>query len=105
MKRVAGCLLALSLLSGPAFADEDGDDLERNDDDIEQVIPPAKVEGQVDQSGAEPLDISQIKVTTETPADQFINATTPLYVVLFLGTIGLVVVTLVTQGRGNSGSD
>ncbi|MEK9907522.1 MAG: hypothetical protein VW500_00335 [Aquiluna sp.] len=104
MKKLASCLLALALLgAAPAFADDD--ELERDDDEIEQVIPPAKVEGQVDQSGAEPLDISRIEVTTETPADQFLNATTPLYVALFLGTIGLVVVTLVTQGRGNSSSD
>ena len=47
----------------------------------------------------EPLDLAEIQITTKTPADEFITATTPLLVALMLGSVGLVVFTLVSQSK------
>ena len=93
-------LLGSLMLAGPALADED--DLSRDGNEIEQVIPPVVVNGQVDPNAAEPLDLDRIEITTLTPADRFMNATTPLVVALMFGSVGLVVYTLATQGRGDS---
>jgi hypothetical protein len=74
----------------PAAADEHEDELFREGDEIEQVIPPVIVNGQ------------EIEITTLTPADRFMNATTPLVVALMFGSVGLVVYTLASQGKGDS---
>ena len=103
MRRIAGVvLMGAMLLAGPALADNDEDDLFRESDEIEQVIPPVVVNGQVDPNAAEPLDLDRIEITTLTPADRFMNATTPLVVALMFGSVGLVVYTLATQGKGDS---
>jgi hypothetical protein len=93
-----GALLFVS----PAAADEHEDELFREGDEIEQVIPPVIVSGQVDPNAAEPLNLQEIEITTLTPADRFMNATTPLVVALMFGSVGLVVYTLATQGKGDS---
>ena len=102
MRRIAGvALMGALFLAPPAMADEE-DDLFREGDEIEQVIPPVIVNGQVDPNAAEPLNLEEIEITTLTPADRFMNATTPLVVALMFGSVGLVVYTLATQGRGDS---
>lgn len=87
--------LALSLLViSPQAAMAQGD-LERNlEDDVEQVIPPAVVD-HTQQQSSEPIDFDSIVITNQTPADQFVSATTPLVVALMLGSVGLVVYTLI----------
>ena len=103
MRRIAGVvLMGAMLLAGPALADNDEDDLFREGDGIEQGIPPVVVNGQVDPNAAEPLDLDRIEITTLTPADRFMNATTPLVVALMFGSVGLVVYTLATQGKRDS---
>lgn len=102
MRKLAAITLGFSCLLGPAHAN----DLENQTDDTEQVIPPAVVEDQIDPHGTAPLVISDIEITTQTPADEFITATTPLLVALMLGSVGLVVFTLASQsGRENSRLD
>ncbi|MFZ9744489.1 MAG: hypothetical protein ACO3BY_03060 [Aquiluna sp.] len=96
MRKLAALTLLFSAFVSPAFAN----DLENNGEETEQVIPPAIVDGQVNQT--EPLDLSEIEITTKTPADEFISATTPLLVALMLGSVGLVVFTLVSQSRKES---
>jgi hypothetical protein len=76
--------------------------MDRKSDETEQVIPPTMVDGQIDPIGAEPLNLSEIEVTTKTPADEFISATTPLLVALMLGSVGLVVFTLQSQSKRES---
>jgi hypothetical protein len=106
LRRIAGVvLMGAMLLAGPAFAEDDRDDFYREGDEIEQVIPPVVVNGQVDPNAAEPLNLDEIQITTITPADRFMNATTPLVVALMFGSVGLVVYTLATQGRGDSQPD
>ena len=103
MKKLAGAaLLGAMLLASPAVADDGEDELYRDDDQIEQVIPPVVVNGQVDPNAAEPLNLEEIQITTQTPADQFMTATTPLVVALMFGSVGLVVYTLSRQGRTDS---
>ena len=103
LRRIVGVvLMGAMLLAGPALADDHEDDLFREGDEIEQVIPPVVVNGQVDPNAAEPLNLDEIQITTMTPADRFMNATTPLVVALMFGSVGLVVYTLATQGRGDS---
>lgn len=95
MRKLALFTLAFSAFIGPAAAD----DSDNRSDETEQVIPPAIVDGQVDPMATEPLDLSEIQITTKTPADEFISATTPLLVALMLGSVGLVVFTLVSQSK------
>ncbi|MFM1784803.1 MAG: hypothetical protein RLZZ579_1080 [Actinomycetota bacterium] len=96
MRKLAALTLLFSAFVSPANAN----DLENNGEETEQVIPPAIVYGQVNPT--EPLDLSEIEITTKTPADEFISATTPLLVALMLGSVGLVVFTLVSQSRKES---
>lgn len=98
MRKLALFTLAFSALLAPAAADE----LDNRSNETEQVIPPAIVDGQVDPIATKPIDLSEIEVTTKTPADEFITATTPLLVALMLGSVGLVVFTLVSQTRKES---
>lgn len=94
---IAAILFAL-WLPNSAFADEGSESDEHN----EQVIPPAMAEDD-ENSGIltpAPIDVSEIKVTTMTPADEFTNAITPLVVALGAGSIALVVYTLVSQSKG-----
>ncbi|MFY8027469.1 MAG: hypothetical protein ACOVMF_06035 [Aquiluna sp.] len=95
MRKLALFTLAFSAFISPSYADE----LDNRSDETEQVIPPAIVDGQVDPTATEPLNLSEIEVTTKTPADEFISATTPLLVALMLGSVGLVIFTLVSQSK------
>jgi len=95
VRKLALFTLAFSAFISPSYADE----LDNRSDETEQVIPPAIVDGQVDPTATEPLNLSEIEVATKTPADEFISATTPLLVALMLGSVGLVIFTLVSQSK------
>lgn len=97
MRKLAVLALAFFVFSSPAVADE----LENSSDDTEQVIPPTIVDNQT-QSVTEPLDLDEIEITTKTPADEFITATTPLLLALILGSVGLVAFTLISQSKRQS---
>jgi hypothetical protein len=96
-------MVAVSLLAMPFAAfgfTAEGHDLELdNDSHLQQVIPPAMVDKQVGSFDSQPVDFSQIEITTLTPADKYVSATTPLMVGLVLGTVSLVVYTLVSQSN------
>lgn len=85
MRKLALVALAFAFLSSPALANE----LDNSSDDTEQVIPPAVIDDQV-PTATNPLNLDEIQITTKTPADEFITATTPLLVALMLGSVGLV---------------
>ena len=51
---------------------------------------------------SDPIDVSKIVITEQTPADQFVMATTPLVLALAAGSIGLVIYTI---ARGSKGED
>jgi hypothetical protein len=96
-------VVALSLLAMPfavaGFAAE-GDDLKLEEDShVEHVVPPAMVDTQVGTFDSKPVDFSQVEITTLTPADKYVSATTPLVVGLMLGTVSLVAYTLVSQSN------
>tara|TARA_B110000305_G_scaffold64087_1_gene71351 strand:- start:35 stop:409 length:375 start_codon:yes stop_codon:yes gene_type:complete len=96
-------VVAVSLLAMPFAAvgfSAEGDDLKLEmDSHVQHVVPPAMVDTQVGTFDSEPLDFSQIEITTLTPADKYVSATTPLMVGLVLGTVSLVVYTLVSQSN------
>ena len=74
-----------------AFANE----IELEEDShLQQVIPPTMLQEGSFEVVSEPLNLDAIVVTERTPADQFVNATTPLVVALMLGSVGLVIYTL-----------
>lgn len=101
MRKLALLTLAFAFVSGPAIANE----LDNSSEETEQVIPPTVVDGQV-PTATQPLNLTEIEITTRTPADEFITATTPLLVALMLGSVGLVVYTLISQsGRESSRLD
>jgi hypothetical protein len=98
LRKLAAVTLAFGCLLTPAYAN----DREKNSEETEHVIPPAIVEDQIDPHATQPLEIDEIEITTKTPADEFITATTPLLVALMLGSVGLVVFTLASQSRRES---
>jgi hypothetical protein len=91
-KLVASLLLAVPLLFPLAsFADEEM-----------EIVPPAKTDSEF-QDRREPIDLEEIEITTLTPADRFVNATTPLVVALGLGSFALVAYTLVQGSKERDG--
>lgn len=91
-KLIAALLLLLVFLfPQSALAQEEFES--GGDGDVEQVIPPATVE-EKGHNYSEPINFDDIVITNQTPADQFVAATTPLVVALMLGSVGLVVYTL-----------
>ncbi len=99
-------VVALSLLAMPfavaGFAAE-GDDLKLEEDShVQHVVPPTMVDTQVGTFDSKPVDFSQVEITTLTPADKYVSATTPLVVGLMLGTVSLVAYTLVSQSNAST---
>ena len=96
-------VVAVSLLAMPFGAlgfSSENEELELDKDShVQQVIPPAMVDTQVDGLESQPVDFSQVEITTKTPADKYVSATTPLMVGLMLGTVSLVVYTLTSQSN------
>ena len=58
-------------------------------DEVE-IVPPAKMDTGVGTELREPIDFSRVEITTLTPADKFVNATTPLVMALAMGSVALV---------------
>jgi hypothetical protein len=93
VKLVAALLLATPLIFPIAsFADEEM-----------EIVPPAKMETGVQTQEREPIDFSKIEITTLTPADKFVNATTPLVIALAMGSVALVAYTLQQGARERDG--
>jgi hypothetical protein len=67
-----------------------------------EIVPPAKTDNEF-QDRREPIDLEEIEITTLTPADKFVNATTPLVVALGLGSFALVTYTLVQGSKERDG--
>lgn len=95
LRLFASLFLFLTLPMGAALAD-DADDT---------MVPPAIVEE--DEDRPEPIDLSEVEITTLTPADKFAQATTPLVVAMGIGAITLIVVTLTgsKEKTSKSGED
>ena len=90
MRKFAAVMLLLPLFLSPgaALADDDGDD------DSEKVIGPSMVDESEEPAMGEPIDVSKIVITTQTAADRFVAATTPLVLALGVGSMGLVIYTM-----------
>lgn len=86
---IAGLILSFGI-SAPLAASS-----EQN----EQVIPPTIYEIQGNSVVSDPILMEDVVITHLTPADEFANAITPLVLTLGLGSIGLVVYTLVNKGK------
>lgn len=94
MRRFVASLLLLPALSLPLTALADEDD--------ERVIGPSSLEEKANNNLSEPIKIEDIVITTQTDADKFVNATTPLALALGIGSLSLVIYTL---ARSSNGSD
>lgn len=68
-----------------------------------EIIPPTKVDRVLDPNAKQPIDFSRVEITTLTPADKFVNATTPLVISLGLGSLALVAYTLVQGSKERDG--
>ncbi len=103
MRKVVAVFLALPILMFPlaAFADDESDG-PGEPESQEQVIGPQVHDPDDLAPKSDPIDVSKIVITTQTPADQFVLATTPLVLALGAGSIGLVIYTFV---RGSKGED
>lgn len=93
MRKVIAVFLALPLLLFPAAALADDDGYEE-DETEEHVIGPQVIDESETVSLVEPIDINSVVITRQTPADQFVMATTPLVLALAAGSIGLVIYTV-----------
>ncbi len=100
MRKAVSVFLALPMFLFPlaAFADENGDEPESQ----EQVIGPQVHNPDVTVQKSEPIKVSEIVITRQTPADSFVLATTPLVLALGAGSIGLVIYTF---ARGSKRED
>ena len=76
------------LLPAAALANEEVD-----------FIAPTKVERTQLNTSDTPIDFGKVEISTLTPADRFVNATTPLVVSLGLGSLALVAYTLIQGAR------
>lgn len=92
MRRFAASLLLLPALALPLAA--------LADDDDERVIGPSSVEDQANNNLSEPINVEDIVISTQTDADRFVNATTPLALALGVGSLSLVIYTLARSSNG-----
>ena len=102
MRKVVAVFLALPILMFPvaAFADESDESEERETQ--EQVIGPQVHSPADTEPMSEPIKVSEIVITRQTPADQFVMATTPLVLARAAGSVGLVIYTI---ARGSKAED
>ena len=102
MRKVVAVFLALPIFLFPlaALADESDEPNERESQ--EQVIGPHRHQPNDSVQKSDPIDVSKIVITEQTPADQFVMATTPLVLALAAGSIGLVIYTI---ARGSKVED
>jgi hypothetical protein len=103
MRKVVAVFLALPILMVPlaALADEEPNE-SVEEEAQEQVIGPQVLSPNGYEPKSEPINVSEIVITNQTPADQFVLATTPLVLALGAGSIGLVIYTF---ARGAKGED
>jgi hypothetical protein len=103
MRKVAAVFLALPLMMFPlaALADDESNESEQEESQ-EQVIGPQVLSPNGYEPKSEPINVSEIVITRQTPADQFVMSTTPLVLALGAGSIGLVIYTI---ARGSKGED
>ena len=92
MRRFVASLLLLPALALPLAA--------LADDDDERVIGPSSVEDQANNNLSEPINVEDIVISTQTDADRFVNATTPLALALGVGSLSLVIYTLARSSNG-----
>jgi hypothetical protein len=103
MRKVVAVFLALPFLLFPAAALADEETNETGErESQEQVIGPQLHSPQDNTQQSEPIDVSKIVISNQTPADQFVMATTPLVLALAAGSIGLVIYTI---ARGSKAED
>lgn len=98
MRKLVASLLLMPALFLPlaSFA------YDEEDETSEHIIGPATVDEVIEPVLSDPIDVSEIVITTKTPADEFVSATTPLVVALGVGSLGLVIYTL---ARGSERAD
>jgi hypothetical protein len=103
MRKVVAVFLSLPIFLLPlsAFADEESNEREERESQ-EQVIGPQLHSPNEGSHKSEPIDVSKIVITNQTPADQFVMATTPLVLALAAGSVGLVIYTI---ARGSKAED
>ncbi len=95
MRKVAAVFLALPIFLLPLAALADEESTERGErESQEQVIGPQLHSPNESSQQSEPINVSEIVITTQTPADQFVLATTPLVIALAAGSVGLVIYTI-----------
>jgi hypothetical protein len=96
---IKAAAVGLLVLGAPGAAMA-SDEIELDEDShLEQVIPPATLKNGTYQVVSEPLNVDDIVITDLTDADRFVSATTPLVVALMLGSVGLVIFTLVRADK------
>ncbi len=95
MRKVVAVFLALPIFLFPlaALANEESNEREEQESQ-DQVIGPQVLSPSGYEPKSEPIDISEIVITRQTPADQFVMATTPLVIALAAGSVGLVIYTI-----------
>jgi len=96
-KLVAALLLMPALLMPlAAFANDDEEGYEQ---ESEHIIGPSNVEEMNVPQMSDPINVENIRTSNLTPADHFVNATTPLVLALGLGSLGLVIYTLIRSSE------
>lgn len=93
MRKLIAVFLALPLLCLPvaALADDEGYE---DDETEEHVIGPQVADQSETLSNPDPINLQEIVITRQTPADRFVMATTPLVLALAAGSMGLVIYTV-----------
>ena len=98
MRKLVAALLLMPALLMPlaAFADDDEEGYEQ---ESEHIIGPSNVEEMNVPQMSDPINVENIRTSNLTPADHFVNATTPLVLALGLGSLGLVIYTLIRSSE------
>lgn len=98
MRKLVAALLLMPALLMPlaAFADDDEEGYEQ---ESEHIIGPSNVEEMNVPQMSDPISVENIRTSNLTPADHFVNATTPLVLALGLGSLGLVIYTLIRSSE------
>ena len=83
-----------------------GSDLDHDSEKGER-IPPVVLDGSqdLDPHQLAPIDPASIEITTVTPADRFVRATTPLLAALTLGALGMLGLAIAQAVRKRSPSE
>lgn len=98
MRKFVALLMIAPALMTPvaALAYDAGPD---ESQESEHIIGPSNVEEMNVPQMSEPISVENIRISNLTPADHFVNATTPLVLALGLGSLGLVIYTLIRSSE------